>query len=161
MEKKIEGMAFHCHHRIFREYVHDYADRVTYIKALKPKSEQELRLRLFQMIPDNRVPSQLLEAGAASYKAWIAHNKARVTRIQAWRVYNRILVFYQGMDTDQKATEDYNKILATEVEAYKVHLRARDTYAKISITWDTTELHKELCPDCPWDGTTIFPKEPK
>jgi len=23
------------------------------------------------------------------------------------------------------------------------------------------ELHKELCPDCPWDGETIFPQEKK
>ena len=101
------GLAFHCHHDILVEYVYDYDERVRYIKENKPEDEQELRLRLFQMIPEDRV----------SQKAWEACYKA-------WEVYD-------------KAWEVYDKANRLELEA----------------------LHAELCPNCPWNGETIFAKE--
>ena len=112
------GLAFHCHHDMLYEWVTDYDARVEYIKHVKPVEEQELRLRLFRMIPSNRLPPLLVEAGAVYVNAWVAYNRARATYrlppllVEAWAVY----------DNDIKA------------------------------------LHSELCPNCPWDGHTIFPK---
>ena len=120
--KKIKGFAFHCHHGELVEYVTDYNDRVKYIKKHKPKEEQEVRLRLFKMIPEDRLPADLIKASEARAKAWEACVKAR-----------------------------------------EACVKARETRAKaiIKYTPELEKLHKELCPDCPWDGYTIFPKEEK
>ncbi len=91
-KKIISGFAFHCHHDKLVEWVTNYDERVEYIKACKPPGERELRLRLFKMIPIDRLPVKLVKACAE---------------------------------------------------------------------YDFTELHKELCPDCPWDGKTIFPEGEK
>jgi len=99
----IEGVAFHCHHDTLVDYIYGYDERVAYIKEYKPKEEQELRLRLFQMIPNDRLPKRLIKALKAHNKAWDTFNKAR--------------------DACQPELE---------------------------------KLHEELCPNCPWDGNTIF-----
>ena len=37
--------------------------------------------------------------------------------------------------------------------------KARDEWVKARDEWEPylTKLHTELCPQCPWDGRTIFP----
>jgi len=106
----ISGFAFHCHHDALVEWVTDYEGRVAYIKSQKPLREQGLRLKLFKMIPDDRLPAKLLKARAAYGKAGEAYDKARAAYGKAGEAY------------------------APELE----------------------KLHKELCPDCPWNGKTIF-----
>ena len=135
----MKGIAFHCHHSILLDYVHDYQERVDYIKNHKPKDEQELRLRLFKMIPEDRLPKK----GLAAYdKAWDAYIKAG--------------------DAYDKARDAYNKAWATCVKAGDAYIKARDAYNKAWATYgkgNKTEfeaLHKELCPDCPFDKGTIF-----
>ncbi len=118
-------LAFHCHHGELVEPVYDYQKRVDYIKQYKPKDEQELRLKLFRLIPEDRIPGQDSVEWEASNKAWEASNKAREASnygklfIKAWGVY---------------------------ILKYQAQLEA---------------LHKELCPDCPWDGKTIFTRRNK
>ena len=52
-------------------------------------------------------------------------------------------------------------------EAWKAHAEARKAYAEAWKAFDEVlkacddeiqALHKIECPDCPWDGNTIFPK---
>jgi len=127
------GFAFHVHHDVLMEYCTDYEERVNYIKEHKPRGEQEIRLRLFQLISPARLPRPLVKAGEAYaktreayHKALEAHHKACEARAYA------------------KAGEAYDKAweaCAKAWEAYKPQIN---------------ELHKELCPDCPWDGKTIF-----
>ena len=102
------GIAFHCHHNFLCEPVFDYDERVASIKETKPKEEQELRLRLLQLFPNDRLPQTLVKAG-----------------------------------------EDYSK-------AGEAYSKAGEAYRK-----DIVKLHAELCPNCPWDGHTIFTREDK
>ena len=111
------GLAFHCHHDKLFEYVYDYQERVEYIKSRKLKDEQELRLRLFKLIPDNRLPKDLIKADATWVKARATWDKADAAR--------------------NKADAIYDKAIAKHTDFL-------------------TQLHAELCPDCPWDGETIF-----
>ena len=97
------GFAFHVHHDVLMEFCTNYKERVNYIKEHKPRGEQEIRLRLFQLISPARLPRPLAKA----------------------------------LEVYAKALEVYAKA----GEAYKPQIN---------------ELHKELCPDCPWDGKTIF-----
>ena len=78
-----KGLAVHVHHDILVEYCYDYKGRVEYIKANKPKEEQEIRLRLFKILPkkaEKDIPKGYLEANKAlneAYKAWDEAYKAR------------------------------------------------------------------------------------
>jgi len=148
--KKIKGFAFHCHHGELVEYVTDYNDRVKYIKKHKPKEEQEVRLRLFKMIPEDRLPADLIKASEACVKASEACVKAWETRAKAW-------------ETRAKAREAYDKAWEAYDKAWETRAKAWEAYDKaiIKYTPELEKLHKELCPDCPWDGYTIFPKEEK
>ena len=108
---RITGFAFHCHHNKLVEWVSDYHQRVKYIKREKPPEEQALRLRLFKMIPPDRLPADLYKARADF----------------------------------AKAVADFAKVWADAARAWA------------DVDWKS--LHEELCPDCPWDGETIFRKD--
>ena len=120
------GYAFHVHHDKLVEFCSDYDERVEYIKKDKPKAEQELRLRLFQIIPMNRLPQPLIKAREAYGKAREACNKA-------WEAYG-------------KAREAYGK-------AWEACNKAREACEKALGAYDTEmiKLHQELCPNCPWN----------
>ena len=142
------GFAFHCHHDTLVEYVYDYDERVAYIKSDKPEGEQELRLRLFQLIPDERIPKQLLRAGEAYRKAWKAYRKA-------WKAYRKTGEAYRKTgEAYRKTGEAYRKT----GEAYRKTGEACEKVMDKNTAY-LEELHAELCPDCPWDGKTIFSKE--
>jgi hypothetical protein len=126
MDKVKSGFAFHLHHNKLVEWCHDYDKRVEVILSNKPKKEQELRLRLFKLIPEDRLPPDLLKAGKAYDRARRKYSKATQIGI------------VKAFDTEQRKFDAY---YAT---------RADHQY-------DLEVLHKELCPDCPWNGETIFP----
>ena len=74
-----KGLAVHVHHDILVEYCYDYKGRVEYIKANKPKEEQEIRLRLFKILPkkaEKDIPKGYLEANKALNEAYKARNEA-------------------------------------------------------------------------------------
>ena len=139
------GFAFHVHHDVLMEICTNYKERVEYIKEHKPRGEQEIRLRLFQLISPARLPRPLVKAGEAYVKACEAYSKA-------WEAYDKALEAYV------KACEAYDKALEAYTKAGEAYSKACEAYAK---AWEAykpqiNELHKELCPDCPWDGKTIF-----
>ena len=76
----IAGLAFHVHHDKLIEYCYDYDERLEAIKRTKPLEEQKLRLKLLQLIPDNRISKEVRIARVAYDKAtasaWEAYKKA-------------------------------------------------------------------------------------
>ena len=129
------GLAFHCHHDSLVEYVHNYDERVKFIKTSKPKKEQSLRLRLFQLIPDEKVPGKDSLEWEAYDKAWVAYDKARAAYNKAWEACEKTWEAYI------EASATWNKAKAAYIEKYRREIE---------------ELHKELCPDCTWNGKSIF-----
>ena len=131
------GLAFHCHHDQLYEFVYDYDERVRFIIANKPEEEQELRLRLLKMIPPELVPGKDTEEYQACNRAWGAYDKVMIA-------YDKVMIAYS------KEEEAYSKVW----EAYR---KTEEAYFK---KWGAKiiSLHKELCPECPWDGETIFPE---
>ena len=123
------GFAFHVHHDTLIEWCTDYQERVDYIKRDKPANEQELRLRLFKIIPEDRLPVELVVAGKA-------YDEARKACIVAWKAY----------EVAEKAYNEAGKAYDVAWKAYQPEL---------------LKLHSELCPDCPWDGNTIFTRKGK
>ena len=91
------------------------------------KAKSEIKLRLKLL---QFIPSKRLpQEGLDEYiRAGKVYSRAWVTYSKAWVAYTEARVAYNGA-------------LAAYCEKNKVALE---------------ELHKELCPDCPWNGWTIF-----
>ena len=143
------GLAFHVHHNILIEFCYDYDERDKVIKRDKPRSERKLRLRLFQLIPLNRLPKKGLRA---YLKAWENCIKARETYYKTIEAYNKA---WEALD---KAGETYYKAIEAYNKAREALDKAGEIYLKVN-KQALEKLHTELCPDCPWDGETIFSKE--
>ena len=172
------GIAFHCHHNFLCEPVFDYDERVASIKETKPKEEQELRLRLLQLFPNDRLPQTLVKAGEDYSKAGEAYRKAREARIKAREAYRKAREAYsKAGEARIKAREAYSKAGEARIKAREAHrkaeeacskareayVKAREDYSKAEEDYrkDIVKLHAELCPNCPWDGHTIFTREDK
>ena len=157
------GLAFHCHHDVLFEYVYDYDERVRFIKENKPKGEQKLRLKLFQMIPDELIPGKgspeweaYCKAGEAYDKAWEARDKAREAYRKTGEVcYKTGKVYYKAREVYGKARKVYYKAGEVCYKTGKVYYKAREVYCKKHHK-ELEKLHTNLCPDCPWNGKTIF-----
>ena len=137
----MKGFAFHCHHDVLVEYVTDYDERVECIKENKPEKERELRLRLFKIIPDGRIPSALL-------KAKEAHTRAEEACAKAGKAYGKAL----------KAGKAYGKAGEAYIKAWEAYAKVGKAYIKAGKACypELEKLHAELCPNCPFDGHTIF-----
>ena len=138
---KKEGLSIHCHHNILVEYCYDYDERVEAIKKYKPKHEQETRLRLFKLLPQEAIdelPKGLVEAYKArdeACKAWVEADKAWVEAYKAW-------------DEADKARAEAGKAW---VEAYEAWDKA-----------DREAWHKKWCGCKEWNGKEIvFNPTPK
>ena len=144
-QKDFVGLCWHVHHDKLLEFCHSYAERKRYILTSKPKTEQALRLRLFQPVK-GVLPQKLIKARQARDQAWQAY-------LQAWQAYD-------------KAEQAYVKAQQAYVnKAQQAYDRAEQAYAKAGQAYDKVmekhanaieALHKTECLDCPWNGETIF-----
>lgn len=147
MTKRKSGFAFHVRHDVLIEWCYDCDERVRTIKRDKPIKEQELRLRLFQLIPQDRLPVKLNKAWEAYDKTRKAYDKTREACIKtgeactkAWKAYD-------------KAWKAYDKAGEACTKAGEACTKAGEACNK-----EIEILHQELCPNCPWNGQTIFSK---
>ena len=137
----MRGLAWLCHHERLVEYVHSFKERVDSIHTYKPVGEQAIRLTYFQMIPEDRIPVDLKpliaacnEARDAHAKAWDAYVKAKDACDKTW-------------DACMKAGDAHDEALGALNKALLSHAAYFEA------------LHKDLYPDCPWDGKTLFPEK--
>ena len=153
MSASDRGMAFHVHHDKLVEYAWSFKERVEYIKRAKPLEEQELRLRLFKLIPPDRLPPAFAKARAAWYKAGAAYAKAGADFDKAEAAW------YKAGAAWNKARAAFAKARAAWNKAGAACDKARAAFDKAGadILPLLEDLHRELCPNCPFDGKTIFP----
>ncbi len=135
-----KGFYWHVHHRIIVEFCHDYEGRVLYIRTKKEKHERDTRLRLCQPVKD--MPQEVIEARRAYEEAEQICNEAEQAYEEAGRVYGN------------------GKAHQACVEAWEACYNVRQAYyeALNNNMPAIIALHKEECPNCPWDGKTIFPR---
>ena len=138
MAEKQEGFFWHVHHEMLLEWCYGYDERKQYIQTNKPDHEIDTRLRLFKTVMGS-LPEEVVTAEEAYVKAEEAHNKAWEAYITAGEVYDKAWKAYIT------AEEAYVKAGEALVKALQ------NNWAKIE------ELHRKECPNCPWDGHTIFP----
>jgi tetratricopeptide (TPR) repeat protein len=145
--------AWHIHHdQLVEPLTEPISKRRAYIKEYKPKHERPTRLRLLKVVR-GKLPQPVLTAGAAYDKAWAAYDKAWAAYHKAWAAYDKARAAYDkawaacdkaGTACD-KAGAAYDKALAACDKAGAAYAPAIEA------------LHAQECPNCPWDGRTIFP----
>lgn len=123
--------AFHIHHSewLVEPLVEPTENRLAFIRKHKSAHEQALRERLLKPVR-GKLPEAVLQAGAAWRDAWDA------MVMTAWA---------------PRATFDAASIAYSKARAVYRHALS-DHRAEIEA------LHAAECPDCPWDGYTIFPE---
>lgn len=140
--------AWHVHHDIIVEPLTEPIEvRQQYIRDTKPTGEVETRLRLLR-----RVKGQLPEV-----------------YIQAGEVYVHVgKVFDQAKEVCDQAEEacvqegdTYNQARDVYVQAEEVYDHAGEVCDQVGAAYEQeiNELHRLECPNCPWDGRTIFPQQ--
>ena len=139
------GVAFHCHHDRLVEFVTNYDERVAYIKQEKPPAERPLRLRLFQMVPPERLSAGLAEAVNESTRLREESDRLRAEGNRLWEEGHRLWAEASRLWTE--STRLWAESTRLGVENIAQHMP------------ELLALHAELCPECPWNGQTIFGRE--
>ena len=156
------GIAFHAHHDILVDWCPDFNERVEEIKKTKPKEEQPLRLRVFRLIPNDRLPSKLktaYEIYDQAEKAYIrtreTYEKAEEIRGKTWEARCRAL------EARCRALEAYDNTWEACGKAEEAHNKTEEACIRAleACMPQLERLHKELCPDRPWNGQTIFTRQ--
>lgn len=133
------GFYWHVHHKRLVEWCYDYYERVRHIRTQKDSRERPLRLRLLR--PVQNMPKSILRAHRALIRADQAHDRAND---RFWRISSP-----QRERALDRAKERLSKAEKVFELAFNVDKRVIE------------RLHKNQCPNCPWDGDTIFPKPKK
>src|SRR3989304_4644257 len=159
---------WHIHHKDFLlEWSDDIQERIDFIQAEKPKHEVEIRLRLLKPV-QGALPPKLVKAGDARDKAYDANAKARDAYDKARDAYVKAgdahvkagAAFGKAWDAFVKASVAYAKAGDAFVKAKAAFVKAKAAYNKAydECLPQIEALHALECPDCPWNGTTIFPE---
>lgn len=135
------GLYWHVHDRVLVEHCYGYQGRVDYILREKPASEHETRLRLFQPVR-GALPGKLGKICAQFAKACVQMEKASV--VPSSVVPSSVVL--SGVK--------WAKIALKWGKAEAERAKACAKYAP-----EIEALHAEECLNCPWDGTTIFPRK--
>lgn len=126
---------WHIHHnRLFESAKEPISNRKTYIKQNKPKSEQKLRLKLLKPIKLTQEIKDLLEVindyYDYDYGYYYDYNY----------LYNYTYNYYYNYNNYFRQPLDEQILIYCLIASYQL----------------IEELHEEQCPNCPWDGKSIF-----
>jgi hypothetical protein len=154
--KPERGLYWHVHHDVLFEYCYDAEERLEYIRANKPESEIETRLRLMRPIVGTLGDPVLW----TKYdKACDGCKKASDERNKAWAEYDKAWAEYaKASDERAKARAEYDKAWAEYDKAWAEYNKALDSWYRSVKPGEVEALHAIECPNCPWNGKTIFPK---
>jgi len=121
--KPSSGLSIHCHHDVLVEYCYDYDERVASIKKEKPKNEQEIRLRVFKILPkkaEKDIPADLRQADQTRKQAYQAWKQANQTRKQADQTRKQAdQAWKQANQTRKQADQTRKQADQTSNQAYR------------------------------------------
>jgi hypothetical protein len=158
-KKRTKGFYWHVHHDSqLLEWCYDYEERLDYIKNKKPENERELRIKLFQPIK-GRLPKFLLAAGAKYDAAKAKFDAARAGCDAARAKYDAAKAKFDAARAKFDAA--WTKYIAAGAKYDAARAKfdaagAKYDAARAKCAAQVEALHKKECPNCPWDGKTIF-----
>jgi hypothetical protein len=164
---RVGALTIHCHHERLFELLTEPADnRIAYILSSKSEREQALRLRLFRAVDPKILPQELKEAFAKSKEAFAKSKEADAKSKEA---------FAKWEEADAKSEEadaKWEEAFAKSKEAFAKWEEADAKWEEADAKWEEADakseeadakwldkLHRKICKNCPWDGSTIFPRK--
>jgi hypothetical protein len=166
MKTKNPKFYWHIHHMILVEpEAQPIKERIKYIKEYKSQGEIETRLRLLKPVK-GELPVAVLSAGKSYAKALVTLHKAFAADEKACNAANKADAACIENPKSAKARKAYNKAKRFSSRMFAANMRARRVYNTEETAYDQAilgnypalkALHRQECPNCPWDGKTIFP----
>lgn len=161
------GFYWHVHHEVLLEWCYNYEERADYIRRRKAPDEVGVRLRLFRPV-QSPLCSALVATGEDVHRKWCVCEKAREEHEKARGAFNQHTeALNRTPQQSEIAWTVYRKLLRAQRRAADACLRARRDFDRGLLAFDRAveenrlcveAFHRRECPDCPWDGKTIFPK---
>ena len=125
------GLAHCVHHDIHWEYCYDYRGRAEFIKANKPEDEQDLRLKLFKLIPNKLVPGIESKEWRSYVKAGQKFWKSKLFCIKATETYNKVWQSYlTAKEAEDKAEELYYDLTEETYRGGSAYIKAKEVYCE-------------------------------
>ena len=138
-ENTIGKPAWHVHHERLCEFLTEPIERrIEFIKKHEPPEEIEIWLRLLKLVK-GPTPKKWQEASANFRKAEAEWQKAHANWSEAY-------------PEPKKVRDKKKKVRAERKESYA---KREEVHEEIKPFME--KLHAKECPDCPWNGQTIFP----
>ena len=174
-EEHPPGLYWHCHHGVLIEFCHNYQERADFIRSEKNRSEVPTRLRLFQPVRGT-LPEIVVQALQAFGQAGRAYGQTERACYQARQALNQAMMAFdqargaqnQALQARDQANQAFDQARQAHDQAWLAHNQAEQTYSQ---AYDQAEqalrdnlpaikaLHALECPNCPWNGKTIFCEE--
>jgi len=161
-----QGFFWHIHDRVLIEWCLSYDESIEGIRV-EPLYEQETRLRLFQPVKGS-LPEEVIKAGQVYNEAWQTHvealralDEARQARNEARQALDKAWLFRRKVrrayDEARRACDETLQVRSNK--AWETFDKAEQAYVEaLTKNMPAIEaLHAEECPNCPWNGHTIFP----
>jgi hypothetical protein len=151
-------LVWHAYHADSLCQLVDLEARREEIERIKPKHELPTRRRLMKPVV-GQLPEEFVAACQAWDEARRVYTEARQACDEAWRAYTeaRYDEACQAWDEAWQACDEARQACDKAWRAYTEAYRARDEAYRKHLP-EIERLHTEQCPDCPWDGETIFPE---
>lgn len=128
---------WHMHHTSLVEQEYEPLERrIQFIKQNKPKDEIETRLCLIKRVKNQRLVRRIFKY-EGDYTA--AYDKV----VRAFEAKHP-----NGQHTSEEFEEKMEKLAVLAKKRRESAKKARPL---------AEALHKKECPNCPWNGSTIFP----
>lgn len=137
---------WHIHHGALLEWSEEpLEERAKYIQRVKDAREVEHRLRLMRPVK-SALPARVKARGDALFQADVRYRAAHKA-VGSWHGDCQSHELFALRKAREKAYTDWDQAFNALDETSFAH---RD---------EVNALHAAECPDCPWDGETIFPEE--
>ena len=171
--------AWHVHHDVMVEALTEPIEtRAAYITENKEPEEVPLRARLLKKV-QGALPAEVVQTGEARDQARGACVQTGEARdqgeacVQTGEARDQGEAYFQAREArDQGEAYFQAREARDQGEAYdqasKAYFQAREAYnraggacvqARDACTPAIAALHAQECPDCPWDGRTIFTRK--
>jgi len=166
---QVGDLVWLCHHEVLMERLYEPAEnRINYILSSKSTGEQALRLRCFRPVDVERLQAdaERRKADAECRKAYAEYRKANAECRKANAECQKANAEWQKADAERlQAYAEWQKAYAELQKADAERQKAYAEWHKADAEWQKADAvlkpflekhYRELFPDSPWNGRSIF-----
>jgi len=153
----MKAYAWHVHHDALLELLTEPLEvRAAYIRDYKPSNEHGLRLRLLHPVI-GPLSAPVVAALAESARLGAETDRLRAESERLWAESARLGAECARLGAEcSRLRAESARLWDEGARLWDESVRMRDE-GNAAHAAEIEALHRVECPDCPWDGQTIFP----